>query len=342
MIPLKGFFFFVVVLQVVGLIFIWWLVDCHSSRNDARVTSYREHVRSNAENMTGPSVAEDMAAASIRAPDQVDASPGACGEQCGGHGRCINRVGATPGHAVCVCMPGRVGRDCADTLQNWYKSAGLNDHAHLTTRTGTVDGSLWNYLNSSAYRMRYAGVGSLLRSHRHILEVGGFLSPIDAFLPEGSAAQSVTVVDPTIEGSATLVGPLLGSVGSMRWRQVLHLPMTLADYQPRGDEDAVMFLGVQKEETFQAVEFEQFLKGSALRTLVLEGAKTKPVQARINRLIDLATQHRFQATVRMTFDFTEMAKELGINMVLSPANVLRRLVVLERGGRMLESWSRQS
>lgn len=294
MIPLKVVFTFVLALQVFGLFFVWFRIDCSSNKDKA----YQAQL------------------------DETRSQPEACRRHCGGNGRCVSRLGVSSGPGVCVCNPGWVGWDCTDTLQNWYIAAGLKEFEKR-------DGSLWTYLNSTAYRTRYAAVGHLLRSSRHILEVGGFLSPIDGFLQEGSSAQSVTVLDPTIEGFSTLVRPSAQS-SYLAWRQVSHFPMTLAEYVPRGDEDALMFLGVQKEATFKNTDFEKFLKGSALRMLILEGAKTKDVQNRIESLVAFAKQYGFNVSLRMTFDFSEMAKELRINLVLAPANVLRRLCVLQR------------
>lgn len=55
----------------------------------------------------------------------------------------------------------------------------------------------WNYLASEVFRSRYILAAHYLRDCRHVIEIGGYKTPIDGFLTH--RYESVTVIDPLVE-----------------------------------------------------------------------------------------------------------------------------------------------
>ncbi|MDP9171003.1 MAG: hypothetical protein M3N54_10335 [Acidobacteriota bacterium] len=59
----------------------------------------------------------------------------------------------------------------------------------------------WNYLASEVFRVRSVIAAHYLRGCRHVIEIGGYKTPIDQFLTHD--CESVTVVDPLVEPFAS-------------------------------------------------------------------------------------------------------------------------------------------
>lgn len=55
----------------------------------------------------------------------------------------------------------------------------------------------WNYLASEVFQVRYAIAAHYLRECKHVIEIGGYKTPIDGFLTH--KYESVTVLDPLVE-----------------------------------------------------------------------------------------------------------------------------------------------
>ena len=95
----------------------------------------------------------------------------------------------------------------------------------------------WDYLVSEVFQSRHLVAAYYLRNCSHILEVGGYKTPITNYLY--GEHESVTVVDPRIE-------PFHAETLNDRPCLVRHLPLKLQDYHSTGNENGFVFLGMPK------------------------------------------------------------------------------------------------
>ena len=143
-------------------------------------------------------------------------SPRTCAEcrnKCNGHGTCIDDV-------VCLCKEGYFGAECSGSLDVWKKMHKL-EH---------------NFYEHSSFKSRYVIAAHYLRKCTHIVEVGGYRTPITGFL-KSQNHKSVTVLDPYIK-------PLAEDTLNGAPCKVRHLPMLFEDYKLRGDEDCFVYMGL--------------------------------------------------------------------------------------------------
>jgi hypothetical protein len=98
---------------------------------------------------------------------------------CSGHGECID------GGTICLCQEGYFGGNCSGVLQNWKDMHKL-EH---------------NFYEHDAFRSRYVLAAHHLRGCRHVVEIGGYRTPISTFLH--GHHESVTTIDPYVRPYAS-------------------------------------------------------------------------------------------------------------------------------------------
>ena len=135
-----------------------------------------------------------------------------CVRDCSGHGRCIDG-------GVCLCELGWFGGNCSRALEGWAKMHRL-EH---------------NFYEHDAFKSRYVLAAHHLRHCRHIVEIGGYRTPISSFLR--SQHLSVTTIDPYI-------APLAADTLNGAPCRVRHLPMMFEDYVLTGEEDCFLYIGL--------------------------------------------------------------------------------------------------
>lgn len=135
-----------------------------------------------------------------------------CSQECSEHGRCIDG-------GVCLCEHGWFGGDCSRKLEGWAKMHRL-EH---------------NFYEHDAFKSRYVLAAHHLRHCKHIVEIGGYRTPISSFLR--SHHQSVTTIDPYIK-------PLAADTLNGAPCKVRHLPMMFEDYRLSGSEDCFLYIGL--------------------------------------------------------------------------------------------------
>jgi hypothetical protein len=143
-----------------------------------------------------------------------DSQAGAsCEGRCSGHGQCID-------DGVCLCEVGHFGSNCSHSQDAWKKMHKL-EH---------------NFYEHSAFKSRYMLAAHYLRRCRHIVEVGGYRTPITDFL-RSSNHLSITVLDPYIK-------PLAVDTFNGVPCKVRHLPMLFEEYRLNGNEDCFVYMGL--------------------------------------------------------------------------------------------------
>ena len=130
-------------------------------------------------------------------PLQLNASK--CPNSCSGRGECIDS-------GVCLCTEGWYGADCTGDIAAWKKMHKL-EH---------------NFYEHHAFKSRYVIAAHHLKHCRHIVEIGGYRTPITHFLTSQHA--SVTVLDPYVKPVAN--HSLNGAECKVR-----HLPMMFEDFE---------------------------------------------------------------------------------------------------------------
>lgn len=135
-----------------------------------------------------------------------------CTRDCSGHGRCIDG-------GMCLCEQGWFGGNCSRGLEGWAKMHRL-EH---------------NFYEHDAFKSRYVLAAHHLRHCRHIVEIGGYRTPISSFLH--SQHESVTTIDPYI-------APLAADTLNGAPCRVRHLPMMFEDYTLTGKEDCFLYIGL--------------------------------------------------------------------------------------------------
>jgi len=135
-----------------------------------------------------------------------------CLRDCSEHGRCIDG-------GVCLCEHGWFGGNCSRVLEGWAKMHRL-EH---------------NFYEHDAFKSRYVLAAHHLRHCKHIVEIGGYRTPISLFLR--SQHQSVTTIDPYIK--PMVADTLNGAPSTVR-----HLPMMFEDYVLSGHEDCFLYMGL--------------------------------------------------------------------------------------------------
>lgn len=187
---------------------------------------------------------------------------------------------------------------------------------HKRTAKNSGGQSLWWYLNSTAYRLRYNAAGMMLHHRRHVLEIGGFVTPIDQFIHPNSPVQTVTNIDPIIE-------PYAGH--DAQGRQVLRLPTSLDEYRMRGDEDAILYLGICPQ--FDA---DTLPLTPSVKTVVVGGAKYAPIMRIVDKIVARAKSQGFKKAIDLQFDFSDMVGPEHPEISPDSDNHHRRFVVMER------------
>merc|ERR1719161_2228814 len=84
-------------------------------------------------------------------------------------------------------------------------------------------------------------------------------------------------------------------------RQILRMPTTVNEYDLRGDEDAVLFLGMPKE--FNA---DWLPLPKSVKTVVVGGARWGPIQKVVDKVIQRAKALGFEKQLDFMFDFSNM------------------------------------
>jgi tetratricopeptide (TPR) repeat protein len=135
-----------------------------------------------------------------------------CSRDCSGHGTCIDS-------GTCLCEHGWFGGNCSRPLDGWAKMHRL-EH---------------NFYEHDAFKSRYVLAAHHLRHCEHIVEIGGYRTPISAFLRSHHA--SVTTIDPYIT-------PLANDTLNGAPCKVRHLPMMFEDYTLSGQEDCFLYIGL--------------------------------------------------------------------------------------------------
>ena len=154
-------------------------------------------------------------------PAPADGSPATPGcrsaRDCSDRGACLE-AGAVDG-GVCLCQHGWFGGNCSHALEGWAKMHRL-EH---------------NFYEHDAFKSRYILAAHHLRHCKHIVEIGGYRTPISEFLR--SRHESVTTIDPYIKPLAA--DTLNGAPCTVR-----HLPMMFEDYRLKGHEDCFLYIGL--------------------------------------------------------------------------------------------------
>merc|ERR1711907_727095 len=128
----------------------------------------------------------------------------------------------------------------------------------------------WWYLSSTPYQMRYVFAAAVMEASgsKHVLEIGGFKTPISSFFHKEGSVVTATTVDPLIKPwhSEELAG---------RPGQVLHLRTSAQEYSLRGDEDGLVFLGIPH---LQGFDVSDLPLTPSMRVLVLGSSNYEPIQ----------------------------------------------------------------
>ena len=115
-------------------------------------------------------------------PAPADGSPAAPGcrsaRDCSDHGACLE-AGAVDG-GVCLCQHGWFGGNCSHALEGWAKMHRL-EH---------------NFYEHDAFKSRYILAAHHLRHCKHIVEIGGYRTPISeaASLSDSGGTKSAFAV----------------------------------------------------------------------------------------------------------------------------------------------------
>lgn len=132
-------------------------------------------------------------------PQKLNASK--CPSDCGENGKCIDG-------GICLCTEGWYGADCSGDIGLWKK---MHKFEH-------------NFYEHDAFKSRYVIAAHHLRGCRHIVEIGGYRTPITHFLTSQHA--SVTVLDPYVK-------PVANETLNGAPCRVRHFPMMFEDYAKR-------------------------------------------------------------------------------------------------------------
>mmetsp|Transcript_42476 Transcript_42476/g.79763 ORF Transcript_42476/g.79763 Transcript_42476/m.79763 type:complete len:336 (+) Transcript_42476:73-1080(+) len=121
------------------------------------------------------------------------------------------------------------------SLQAWFHTHGLSEQVlHLRKPNsddgdGSVKNPEWTYFATKCMQRRQEAVARemLNRGCEHVVEVGGYLSPVDGFLRKlalqsgAKLPQTYTNIDPSVNKALDV------TVGGMR---SVHIPMTVVDF----------------------------------------------------------------------------------------------------------------
>lgn len=175
-----------------------------------------------------------------------------------------------------------------------------------------------DYLCSEAAQSRCVLAAHYLRECPHVIEIGGFKTPLTLFL--SGPHKSVTVVDPLMREYQSDV--LNGCACRVR-----HLPLTFqeVDLQPEGEYGFVM-LGASLK-YFSTDPSQREREWHKLRALV-SGARVAVLEAAIDWPLGREILERLQVDsalkVRTTIDL-----DLSANPGMDPQHFRRRLLVIE-------------
>jgi len=128
-------------------------------------------------------------------------------------------------------------------------------------------------LLTDALRARQVLAAWYIRHCRHIIEVGGWRNPISEY--SVGAHETITVIDPLIDDLASSDGRAI----------VRHIRGKIEDYQPSGDEDALVMLGFEGWGHLDRECILRLLR--RVRVTVLEASTSHPpAQASIREIIE--------------------------------------------------------
>lgn len=180
----------------------------------------------------------------------------------------------------------------------------------------------WKYLWSEAFKSRYALAAWLLQDTPHIVEVGGYKTPITDFLPlDVGFINSVTVYDPKLV--VTKEWLYEGAAGNVRCRHLAD-PFNPKDpFLPRKDY-AVVILGMElhmDEPGWEA--FLNYLKGA--RKVVIE-YPIEHVHSR-DQFARITGELGFKVTFEVLMELA--GNDFGDLTDSAPPKTLRRIVALE-------------
>lgn len=130
-------------------------------------------------------------------------------------------------------------------VQSWFKEHGVSDAVAAlqipdsAIGDGTVSNMQWPYFKHPCMQRRQEAVAEemLKRQCKHVVEVGGYVSPVDGFLRDAARrcrqnvgmepGSSCTLPLSYVNIDPSVVAPQDVTIGGMR---SIHIPMTLADF----------------------------------------------------------------------------------------------------------------
>jgi hypothetical protein len=128
------------------------------------------------------------------------------------------------------------GADNSAALQMWFEKHGLSKHVQKLRQPNDIDGDgaagnvQWPYFGNKCMQQRQAAVAHemLNRGCEHVLEVGGYLTPLDNVLRDLvkqnrslKLPKSYTNIDPSVDKPKDV------TTDGMR---AVHIPMTISDF----------------------------------------------------------------------------------------------------------------
>jgi len=139
-------------------------------------------------------------------------------------------------------------------LQDWFDNNKLPS-GDIEKMDGSIDDPIWNYMKSDCFQGRYRTTAKdiLQRDCKRVIEIGGYLTPLDKFLVEAVGGAKVEDKEgKNSKGDSLLQGPGKGKdakssdlpalyvnidpsmpaakVQKEKGMKIIHLPMTLADF----------------------------------------------------------------------------------------------------------------
>jgi len=202
---------------------------------------------------------------------------------------------------VCVCNNQYYGGDCNKTSERWAELIDEDRHTRNSRGNSGTKG-MWWYLETAPYKLRYALTALVieLANCHHVLEIGGWKTPIDEFFSATSSILTSTTVDPIAE--PYYIDNFRGRTG-----QTLRLRTQVQEYKLRGDEDAIVYLGVSPEWATILEDFPRIL--DSVKVVALEGAE---FFGALQKIKDIATKllipKGFTETVHQRFNFGPMRR----------------------------------
>ena len=240
------------------------------------------------------------------------ASSGSCPQQCSGRGRCVWNH--------CVCHAGFTGADCSGSRAAWEAFLEADAAAAIGPDADVRGDDVverWQYMATMPFQARYVLAADFLASCTHILEVGGLTTPVLAFLPASSQARA-TNLDP-------LSTPMVKCYGASCFRR--SLPQTWSEYQPLGDEDCWLAMGLHCDGLQQSLWTQ--LQG--MRRIVVDIAAGPLYDAcLVDHILPITTGPGWRTALDVEMDLRRSRDAGSIPSDTPDWRVKRRLLFFER------------